>query len=115
VPIGSVSLCAYRPFPVDHLRAMLGHARHIVVIEKCLAPGQGGIMSMEIQTALTGLAPSVATIIAGLGGRTITRKALRAAFERAHHGTLPPLTFLDLNEKAIAREPEITAGELLCR
>jgi len=115
VPIGSVSLCSYRPFPVDHLRTMLAHARHVVVVEKCLAPGQGGIMSMEIQTALTGLAPNVATIIAGLGGRTITRKALRAAFERAHNGILPPLTFLDLNEKAIAREPEITSGELLCR
>jgi pyruvate ferredoxin oxidoreductase alpha subunit len=115
IPIGSVSLGSYRPFPVDLMRSMLGHARQVIVLEKCLAPGLGGILAMEIQTALAGLAPTVATIIAGLGGRTITRKALRAAFERAYHGILPPLTFLDLNEKAIAHEPEINAGELVCR
>ncbi len=114
VSIGSISLCSYRPFPFDLMRSMLGGARHVVVLEKCLAPGHGGILAMEIQTALAGLSPSVATIIAGLGGRAITRKALRAAFERAHHGLLPPLTFLDLNEKAIAHEPEINAGELVC-
>jgi len=94
------------------MRSMLGHARQVVVLEKCLAPGQGGILAMEIQNALAGLAPHIATIIAGLGGRAITRKALHAAFERAHHGMLPPLTFLDLNEKAIAHEPEINAPEI---
>lgn len=107
VAIGSVSLCSYRPFPVDVIRQTLGGVRHIVVVEKCLAPGQGGVLSMEIQNALAGLFPAVSTIIAGLGGRIITRRSLRAAFERAHQGLLPPLTFLDLNEAPIAREPEL--------
>jgi len=107
IAIGSVSLCSYRPFPVDLMRQMLGHARHVVVVEKCLAPGQGGILSMEIQSALAGLVPNVSTLIAGLGGRIITRRSLRAAFEHARDGLLPPLTFLDLNEGPIAREPEL--------
>lgn len=108
VPIGSVSICSFRPFPVDLLRQMLGTARQVVVVEKCLAPGCGGILAAEIQTALAGLVPNVSTIIAGLGGRPITKRSLRAAFERAHRRLLPPLTFLDLNEKAIAREREVS-------
>jgi len=114
VAIGSVSICSYRPFPAELLRQMLGDAREVVVVEKCLAPGTGGIVSAEIQTALSGLPVNVSTVIAGLGGRPITRKSLRGIFERAERGQLQPLTFLDLNEKAIADAPEV-AEELLCR
>ena len=106
VRIGSVSICSYRPFPFDVLRETLGRARQVVVVEKCLAVGTGGIVSMEVQTALTGLPVKVSTVVAGLGGRPITRKSLRETFERANRGQLPPLTFLDLNEDAVSRELE---------
>jgi len=106
VRIGSVSICSYRPFPADLLRQTLGHAGQVVVVEKCLAPGIGGIVSKEVQTALTGLPVNVSTVVAGLGGRAITRQSLRGVFERAGAGPLPPLTFLDLNENAVARERE---------
>ncbi|HRK22563.1 MAG TPA: hypothetical protein PLX06_12170, partial [Fimbriimonadaceae bacterium] len=39
VPIGSVSVCSYRPFPLDALREALQGAKRVVVIEKSLAVG----------------------------------------------------------------------------
>jgi pyruvate ferredoxin oxidoreductase alpha subunit len=102
--IGSVSLCSYRPFPVEALRKKLASAKEVVVVEKCVAVGVGGIVSMEVRNALTGLPITVSTVVAGLGGRTITRKSLRGVFHKAHVGQLPPLTFLDLNHDVVSRE-----------
>jgi pyruvate ferredoxin oxidoreductase alpha subunit len=52
----------------------------------------------------------VHTVIAGLGGRPITRASLSVVFRSAMAGTLEPLTFLDLDrplvERALARERE---------
>jgi len=49
-------------------------------------------------------------VIAGLGGRSITRKSLRAVFEQAIEDKLERLTFLDLNrsvvDRVLARERE---------
>jgi pyruvate ferredoxin oxidoreductase alpha subunit len=104
--IGSVSLCSYRPFPAEALRRALGCASEIVVVEKCVAVGMGGILSMEIRNALSGLPLTVSTVVAGLGGRAITQKALRAVFQRAQFGQLQPLTFLGLNENVVSRELE---------
>jgi pyruvate ferredoxin oxidoreductase alpha subunit len=104
--IGSVSLCSYRPFPAEALRRALGCASEIVVVEKCVAVGMGGILSMEIRNALSGLPLTVSTVVAGLGGRAITQKALRAVFQRAQLGQLQPLTFLGLNENVVSRELE---------
>ena len=46
------------------------------------------------------------TIIAGLGGRPITRASLKKTFESAIAGTLDPLSFLDLNVEAVERHME---------
>jgi len=43
-------------------------------------------------------------VVAGLGGRPITKASLRSLFERALRDELEPLTFLDLNQPAIDRE-----------
>ena len=56
--------------------------------------------------ALSGLPVSVATVVAGLGGRPITKTSLRAVFESALRGELRQLTFLDLNTELVERELE---------
>ena len=45
-------------------------------------------------------------MIAGLGGRAITRASLREVFKKAGKGSLQRLTFLDLNDEVIHREIE---------
>jgi pyruvate ferredoxin oxidoreductase alpha subunit len=104
--IGSVSICSFRPFPLAVLREALGHARRVVVIEKCLAVGLGGIVSDGVRKSLSGIQLKGYTVIAGLGGRAITRASLIRLFEDAERDELEQVTFLDLNAEAVSHELE---------
>ena len=106
LPIGSVSICSFRPFPMKALKSALEDARRVVVIEKSLAVGIGGIVSTDVRMALAGLDIPVYTVVAGLGGRAITRASLREVFVRAGKNALQRLTFLDLNHDVIHAEIE---------
>lgn len=99
--IGSLSLLSYRPFPSKRLKECIGHAKRVVVVEKCLAVGIGGIVSTDVRMALAGQGPVVHTLIAGLGGRSITRTSLREAFLKAHRDALEHLSFLDLRHDVV--------------
>jgi pyruvate ferredoxin oxidoreductase alpha subunit len=104
--IGSVSICSFRPFPLEVLREVLEHAKRVVVLEKCLAVGLGGIVSDGVRKSLSGIVLRGYTVIAGLGGRAITRASLRRLFEDAERDELEQVTFLDLNAEVISHELE---------
>jgi pyruvate ferredoxin oxidoreductase alpha subunit len=104
--IGSVSICCYRPFPLAALRTTIATARRVVVVEKSLAPGLGGILSTDVRTALDGSGVHTFTTIAGLGGRAITKASLRQLFKEVERGELDELTFLDLHSELIQRHLE---------
>ncbi|HEY7262083.1 MAG TPA: hypothetical protein VH589_11425, partial [Trebonia sp.] len=46
----------------------------------------------------------ISTVIAGLGGRAVTRKSLRRTLTSAAQGTLPAFSFLDLDRGLVAGE-----------
>ena len=102
--VGSLGICSFRPFPLAQVRDALQHARRVVVLEKCLAVGLGGIVSDGVRNALSGIVLKGHTVIAGLGGRAITRAALKQLFEDAGNDELEQLTFLDLNAALIQYE-----------
>ena len=104
VRIGSVSICSFRPFPLVALREVLERAKRVVVLEKSLAVGLGGILSDGVRKALSGIVLNGYTVIAGLGGRAITRASLRQLFEDAEADELEQVTFLDLNADLVAHE-----------
>jgi len=104
--IGSVSICSFRPFPLAVLRESLRHARRVVVLEKCLAVGLGGIVSDGVRKSLSGILLKGYTVIAGLGGRAITRASLTRLFEDAERDELEQVTFLDLNAELVSHELE---------
>ena len=104
--IGCVSICSFRPFPLGALRDALERAKRVVVLEKCLAVGLGGIVSDGVRKALSGVQLKGYTVIAGLGGRAITRASLRQLFEDAGNDELEQVTFLDLNADVVAAELE---------
>jgi pyruvate ferredoxin oxidoreductase alpha subunit len=106
VKIGSLSICSFRPFPLAAVREALHRARRVVVLEKCLAVGLGGIVSDGVRKALAGVTLKGYTVIAGLGGRAITRASLRRLFEDAGNDELEQVTFLDLNADLIQHELE---------
>ena len=102
--VGSLSICSFRPFPLADVRAALKRAKRVVVVEKSLAVGLGGVVSDGVRKALSGVALSGHTVIAGLGGRAITRKSLVDLIEHAIGGDLATLEFLDLNWEVVKRE-----------
>ena len=104
--IGAVGITSFRPFPIDAVRNALLHARHVVVVEKAISVGFGGVLSTDVAMTLSGLPIPVATVVAGLGGRSITKSSLGGVFEAAGRGELGRLTFLDLNTDLVERELE---------
>ncbi|TFG66091.1 MAG: pyruvate ferredoxin oxidoreductase [Nitrospirales bacterium] len=103
-PVGAIQLCSYRPFPSQALRHAIQNAKRVIVIEKDLAVGRGGIVSGEVKIALQGLPTLVDTVIAGLGGRAISKAAVIDTVKAACLEGLEEPHFLDLNWEAINRE-----------
>ncbi len=99
--IGCLGIKVFRPFPVGAVREALKGAKRVVVIEKSLAIGLGGIVANNIRTAMDGTGVRVHTVVAGLGGRAITRDSLRGLFKKAGKAGLDSLTFLDLKTDVI--------------
>ncbi len=104
VAIGAVSLKSFRPFPLEQVREALGHTQRVVVLEKALAVGVGGIVSANVRMALAGIQLHGYTVIAGLGGRPITKASLLALFADAVADRLQPLSFLDMDWELVERE-----------
>jgi pyruvate ferredoxin oxidoreductase alpha subunit len=108
VKIGALGITCFRPYPVEEIRAALGNARRVVVLEKALAVGIGGIVSQNVRLALAGLPVEVFDVVAGLGGRAITKRSLHGLVGDVLAGRLEPgrLTFLDLDRELVGRELE---------
>ena len=71
-----------------------------------MAVGLGGIVSDGVRKALSGVTLRGYTVIAGLGGRAITRASLTRLFEDAEEDELEQMTFLDLNADVVSHELE---------
>ena len=102
--VGAIKIVSFRPFPLAALRAALEGARRIVVLEKDLALGLGGIVASNVRMALRGLPTPVYSVIAGLGGRAITKASLHRAFAEAPLDKFEDPHFLDLDWPVIDRE-----------
>ena len=101
--IGALGITTFRPWPMDEVREALAQADRVVVIERSLAPGIGGIVSLDVRVALDGLGTPVDTVVAGLGGRAITKASLRRMLLDPER---PGMTFLDLDTGLVERELE---------
>ena len=104
VKIGVVGIKCFRPYPLDEVRDALGHARRVVVVEKSFAVGVGGIVGQNVRLALSGGGPTVYDVVAGLGGRPITKRSLHALLADALADRLERQTFLDLKADIVERE-----------
>lgn len=110
VKIGVLGIKSFRPFPLASVRAALQHARRLVVIEKSLAVGIGGIVATDVRMAMSGSEVKGYTVIAGLGGRAITKASLHRTLAAALADKLERVSFMDLDtgmvERHLQRERE---------
>lgn len=108
IKIGVLGIIAFRPFPTQAVRKALANAKRVIVLEKAFQVGIGGIVIENIRHALRGSGIRDYTVIAGLGGRPITKDSLRNFFNAACSDQVDELTFLDLDlalaESEILRE-----------
>lgn len=104
--IGVIGLKCYRPFPKKAMQKALAGAKTIVVLERALAVGSGGVLTQDIMTAQTDHTAKRYSVMAGLGGRAITKASLKNIFTQAAQGTLEELTFMDLDKELIERQRE---------
>lgn len=72
-PVRLMHLRAFRPFPVEALKQTCAGLRDLIVVERALSPGAGGIVGAEVRAALGELpdAPRIHNLAVGLGGRDI--------------------------------------------
>jgi pyruvate ferredoxin oxidoreductase alpha subunit len=102
--IGALSVCSFRPWPLAQVRAVLEKAKRVVVVEKSLAVGIGGMLSEGVRKSLSGQPLKGYTVIAGLGGRAIPKASIVGMLERAHVDDIDALHFLDLDWDVVRRE-----------
>src|SRR5689334_11695014 len=112
---GALGITTFRPFPVQAVREALDgdhRLRRLVVIERALAPGSDGIVTADVRAAIAaadGRPPHprdtiISTVVAGLGGRPVTRKSLLTMLASGARGDLAPFSFLDLRPDLIEAE-----------
>ena len=101
--VGVLGITSFRPFPLDAIREAVKDAKRIVVLEKSLAVGIGGIVATNVRMATDGLPIKVRTVIAGLGGRAITKASLHRVIRQVMHDQIEPVHFLDLDISIVNR------------
>lgn len=103
IKVGVLGITSYRPFPISAIRNATANAKRLVVIEKCFAVGIGGIVSRDVRSAVRNRPQPVLTVVAGLGGRAITKTSVHKLLLDAIADKLELLTFLDLDWDVVNR------------
>jgi pyruvate ferredoxin oxidoreductase alpha subunit len=108
--VGALAIRCFRPWPLDEVRAALAGARRVIVLERAFAVGIGGIVGQNVRLALEGLGIEVRDVVAGLGGRPITKSSLHGLLDDAAAGRLESFGFLDMDWGLVERELARGAG-----
>ena len=88
--VGGVKIKMVRPFPSREIYQAVQEAKKVVVIERDLSFGVGGIIAQELRASLyhQEIRPPLFGFVSGLGGRDITpdliEEALVHALEHSH-------------------------------
>jgi len=101
-----INLRAYRPFPVDALRHACSGLTDLIVLERALSPGFGGIVSAEVHAALAGMpaVPHIHSFAVGLGGRDIPLEIYRTLHERIKVAEPQPFSIIDVEREKLPVE-----------
>jgi pyruvate ferredoxin oxidoreductase alpha subunit len=98
-----IKLRSFRPFPVEELRAACAGLSDLIVVERSLSPGLGGVLGTEVRAALAGMKkpPAFHNYAVGLGGRDIPidiYPRLLAAAEKAPEDEIFSILDLELDK-----------------
>jgi pyruvate ferredoxin oxidoreductase alpha subunit len=109
VAVGALGVTCYRPWPFDDFQGALRQPSRVVVVNRAVSVGAGSILGRDVRLTVPRGTP-VHDAVLGLGGRPVTRAALRRLVLDAVGGRLASdqLTFADLDharaDAELARE-----------
>ncbi len=100
IAAGALRVRVFRPFPGDAVAERVVAARKLVILDRNISLGSGGILAAELRAALAArdLHAPIWTFVAGLGGRDVTPAVLIRACRQAE-AEAPPgpgIRWLDL-------------------
>src|SRR5271157_3510773 len=102
--VGLLQICSFRPFPRQAVYEALKGKNNIVVLEKAVSLGRGGILASDIRWSFPRAEQTkrcISSFIAGLGGRNISLDDLRYMVEKVAKEPVE-LEFLGLKKEIIA-------------
>jgi pyruvate ferredoxin oxidoreductase alpha subunit len=100
--VGLLRLGMYRPFPYDAVRRALIGADRVIVLERSVSPGSEGPVTADVRAALDGCNTRIDSVVAGLGGRSVTRAGIDALLSAPTDASLCTHTYLELHEEVVA-------------
>jgi pyruvate/2-oxoacid:ferredoxin oxidoreductase alpha subunit len=76
--VGLLKIKLFNPFPIEHVRQAVAGVPKLVVIERNVSPGIGGVLAQTLKSALYGMAgqPAVHSYLAGVGGVNVSARTL---------------------------------------
>lgn len=104
--VGLLQICSYRPFPKQEVYGLLKDKPNIVVLEKCVSLGRGGVLASDVRWSFPRSDKrdrNISCFVAGLGGRNISLDDLQAMVERVEKEPVE-LEFLGLRKEIIAEK-----------
>lgn len=101
IRVGLARIRLFRPFPFDAVRRAVAPAKKLVIFDRNISFGVGGIMASEVRAALYGTpgAPAIFSFMGGLGGRDVTPETLSDAVDYALEREAPEADSLWLGLK----------------
>ncbi len=104
--VGLLQICSYRPFPKQEVYKALKDKQNIVVLEKSVSLGRGGVLASDVRWSFPRSDKTdrhISCFVAGLGGRNISIDDLRFMVERVEKEPVD-LEFLGLKKDIIAEK-----------
>jgi len=90
-PVKLIKLRSFRPFPIEAIRQACEGLDNLIVLERALSPGGGGIVGIEVLSAISGMEnpPTLHNFTVGLGGRDIPLEILPRLLEKVRTNPTP--------------------------
>jgi len=100
--IGVLKIRTFRPFPKEAIYDALKDMKNVVVIEKDISLGLGGMLSNELKAAFyrQPKQPKISGFVAGLGGRDVPQQSIRETIEKGI-SEIVDIGWVDLREEII--------------
>jgi pyruvate ferredoxin oxidoreductase alpha subunit len=101
-----IKLRSMRPFPADTLTSVCAGLSDVIVLERALSLGSGGIVGAEVRAALSGMhsPPRVHNFAAGLGGRDMPLEIYPRLVEASKAKEATHFAILDVDLGKVAEE-----------